>query len=317
MLSRREFLKICANLSAAVCGSNMLVNNIAHGMMKLTDHEKPEVVFLQGQACSGCTMSMMYGNESSFVDFITRIIKLQVHPSLSFSDGEDYFERLNRAVDKGGYILVVEGSVPMKMKKACMIAGLPLGDILEEVIRRSKAVVMSGTCSANGGIPASGRNEVGAVSVEKYMEMKRLIKPYIKIAGCPSHPDRLMGTVAYMASMNKIPKKTEEKTPALYYEELIHNRCSRFQYFSQDIYLKDFEKEKHTCLLKKGCRGTITKSDCPTRRWNGSVNVCIESNTPCVGCINPSWPFKKDIYLDADSVEDIPWAVLKEKVRAD
>lgn len=310
MLSRRDFLKRCRDISIVAFGAEIFASDIAEGFMKIASSSRPLVSFIQGQSCTGCSVSLTYGNETNFIDFIMKLIRLQVHPNLSFSQGESYMEMLESVSAKGGHVLVVEGSIPAKMKKACMLGEHTLYDDLEKHMKNAFAVISLGACACFGGIPASNMNETGAISVEKYMSEKGINKPHIKIPGCPIQPDRFMGTVAYIIATGGLPK-LENGIPVQYFGELIHNNCPRFQYFSQDIYLNDFNKDKHTCLLKRGCRGTITKADCPTRRWNGSVNVCIESNTPCIGCVSEHWPFASDIYIDAKNVEDEPWSSFK------
>jgi len=47
------------------------------------------------------------------------------------------------------------------------------------------------------------------------------------------------------------------------------------------------------CLWMIGCRGPVTKADCPIRKWNGGVNFCISANAPCIGCVEPSFPGKE------------------------
>lgn len=312
MLSRREFLKACAGVSAAAFGSRVLAPVLAEGFTKLSDSEKPLVAFVQGQCCAGCSVSLTYGNESDFLDFIMRVINLQVHPTFSFHQGRQYLDDLEKVLDTGKCILVFEGTIPSVVRDACSLGDKTLYERAEDILRRAEMVITSGTCSTYGGIPASGRNLTGALSVAEYMEIKNIIKPTLNVPGCPVNPDRLMGSVAYMAATGNFPPLIEGK-PEMYYSELIHNHCSRHQFFTQDIYLKSFDSDKDTCLLKKGCRGTITYSDCPTRRWNHKTSVCVEGNTPCVGCINMSWPFTSDIYLNVENVNDIPWSVMKQR----
>jgi hydrogenase small subunit len=308
-------------MSIAVVGSSVFMNDIAYGLMKLSETDKPKVLFIQGQSCSGCTTSIMYGNESYFIDFILKVIRLQIHPTLSFIEGDTYLKKLDKMINDKDYVLVLEGAIPANQKKACMVGDYALYDLLLKAVKNAGLVISMGTCASYGGIPASGRNELGSIGLEEFLVKEKFIKnskndiKFIKTPGCPSHPDRFMGTLAYFVSTGKLPKLTAEKTPAIYYGEAIHNHCSRFQFFSQDSYLIDYDKEnKNGCLLKKGCRGPITKSDCPSRRWNGGLNVCIKSNAPCVGCVNPSWPFKQDIYIDAKKFEDITWTEMREKI---
>jgi hydrogenase small subunit len=310
LLNRRDFLKRCRDVSVVAFGAEVFAADIAEGFMKIASANRPLVSFIQGQSCTGCSVSLTYGNETNFIEFIMKLIRLQVHPNLSFSQGESYMEMLDAVSAQGGHVLVVEGSIPAKMKKACMLGEHTLYDELKKHMENAFAVVALGACSCFGGIPASNMNETGAISVEQYMKENKINKPLIKIPGCPIQPDRFMGTVAYIIATGRLPE-LNNGIPVQYFGELIHNNCTRFQYFSQDLYLEDFHTDKHTCLLKRGCRGTITKADCPTRRWNGGVSVCIESNTPCIGCVSSEWPFKNNIYVDSKNVEDLPWTDFK------
>lgn len=313
MLTRRNFIKRCRDISLLVCGTLACSRQIAEGFIRLAQ-EPLQLAFIQGQNCLGCTISLTYGNEFDFTDFIQRIVRLQVHPALSFSQGEDFMRSLDQAAAGGDYILVVEGSVPAGVKEACYLGERPLYDVLAGYAARARMVICSGTCASYGGIPHSGENPTGAISVADYLQQQRVTVPVVRIPGCPVHPDHLMGTVAYVAATGKLPPLKEER-PSPYFDETIHNRCARFQNFSQDKYALDFAKDKSLCLLKLGCRGPITLSDCPSRRWNSKTSTCIASNTPCVGCKNPDWPFAEDLYLAAEAFEDIPWSAMKTRTR--
>lgn len=315
MINRRDFLKLCASLSVAVSGSDIFSPEIAMGFNRIFDSEKPSVAFIQGQCCTGCTISLTYGNETSFSDFINTVISLQVHPSLSAVQGRNYLEQMEKLYLSDDYCIVIEGSIPAKMKTACKIGGVAAYDYIEKFLRRAKMIFISGTCANFGGIPASGKNLTGAVSVPEYMAHMGINTPYIKLPGCPVQPDRLMGTVSYFTATGQLPL-SYKNIPLKYYPDIIHNHCGRFQYFNQGIYLEDYSDDKTGCLMKKGCRGTITRADCPTRRWNGKVNVCIESNTPCVGCINEKWPFDKPLYIESSEIIDILWDGMKKKIES-
>lgn len=309
MLSRREFLRRCRDISIAVAASPLYTNEIAHGFIKLAESAKPKVMFIQSQCCTGCSISATYGNEFDFIDFITRIINLQVHPNLSFAQGHSYIQQIKDMTKEGGYYLVLEGSIPLGIPEACMIDDMPMSEFLKPIVKNAGAVVSNGTCASYGGIPASNMNVTGAVSVEKYLSMNNINTPMIKIPGCPIQPDRLMGTVAYIVATGKLPELVNG-TPKKYFGELIHNACGRYKSFANDQYINKFAHEHMDCLLKKGCRGPVTFADCPTRRWNGKTNVCIEANTPCVGCVNPDFPFNEPMYLNASTVTEIPWSNL-------
>lgn len=315
MLSRREFIKRCRDISLLMCGSTMLTRTLAHGFIQLAENP-PALAFIHAQNCMGCTTSMMYGNDFDFVDFLNHVGRLEAHPSLSFSQGKDYLENLESLAGQGGYVLIVEGSIPSSPPEACFLGGTPLYHVLGDYLAGADMVISSGSCASHGGIPASGKSRTGAMSVADYMKEKKLEVPHLRLPGCPAHPDHLMGSIAHIAATGKFPPLKEKSNhPQEYYGELIHNRCGRHQKFSQDIFVEDFARDKYGCLLKKGCRGPITASDCPSRRWNQRTNVCVESNTPCVGCMNQNWPFSSPLYLDTSEIEDLPWSQMKKKIK--
>ncbi len=313
MLTRREFIRRCRDLSLVICGTLACSRQIAEGFIRLAQ-EPLRLAFIQGQNCLGCTVSLTYGNEFDFTNFIQRIVHLQVHPALSFCQGEDFLRALNRVAAVGDYILVVEGSVPAGIKEACCLGDQPLYDVLDRYAARARLVVCSGTCASYGGIPHAEGNPTGAISVPEYLRQREVRVPQVRIPGCPVHPDHLMGTVAYLAAAGKLPP-LKEGCPSPYFDESIHNHCNRFQNFSQDKYALDYQKDKTLCLLKMGCRGPITLSDCPSRGWNDHTSTCIDSNTPCIGCKTSQWPFTEDLYLDANAFEDIPWSAMKTRTR--
>ena len=88
--------------------------------------------------------------------------------------------------------------------------------------------------------------------------------------------NRLANTVAITY------KKVLQKTT------LIHDRCPRRSYFDQGIFAEKLGDK--TCMFKLGCRGPVTRIDCPTRQWNQYVNWPIEVDTPCIGCAQFGFP---------------------------
>lgn len=315
MLSRRAFLQRCRDISLLLCGSTLLSRSLAEGFLKLAA-APPRIAFIHGQNCMGCTVSMMYGNDFDFLDFLSHFARLDAHPSLAFRQGRDYLESLDRLAAAGDYLLVVEGSIPTRPREACYLGPRPLADALAHYAARARLVIAAGTCASHGGIPASGGNLTATLSASTYLQQNRVNTPLLILPGCPVHPDHLMGSIAYFAATGKLPPlKKESQLPEEYFGELLHNRCSRHQHFSQDRFVENFASDKETCLLKKGCRGPITASDCPLRRWNQHTSVCVDSNTPCIGCMNSKWPFASDLYLETATVEDLPWSRMKTKIR--
>ena len=304
MFTRREFLKKCAQLALMIGASPFIASDLAHAFEKIVNGDV-RVIFLQGQACSGCSVSLLYGDSPEMVYVLTKIIDTQFHPNISAAQGELVIEIIEENIKKGGYFLVIEGSIPAKMKKACLFGDNTFYDEAVKCMRNSAGIIAMGTCASWGGIPASNMNPTGAKSVYEVMKENNIDKPFIRVPGCPVHPDRFLGTVAYLVAYGKPPKMDKKFRPVKYFgkDKKIHDNCFRFQYFVQDKYIMNFN-QKEGCLLKKGCRGPITYTDCPFRMWNMATSFCIHSNTPCIGCVNENFPYKPDnpFYTDPKKI---------------
>ncbi len=301
-LSRREFLKFCGRLSLAISGTEVLTSDLAQAFMKIA-HKEPPVIWLTGQACSGDSISVVYGDSPSLIPILTSLIDLRFHPVLSAAQGEEVLRIIEEMKAKGSYILCFEGSIPLKMKEACIVGEEYLADFLREVVANAAVVIACGTCASYGGVPAANP-ETGAVSLPEYLKRIGLKKLVVRIPGCPMNPLRFTGTVTYFVAYGKLPPLDDEGRPLMYYRQVIHENCQRFQWFSQDQYVIDFAKDKRYCLFRMGCRGPVTYADCPLRRWNRNTSWCVDANTPCVGCAHKEWPWSKEegIYTNPQSV---------------
>ena len=108
-------------------------------------------------------------------------------------------------------------------------------------------------------------------------------KTIINVAGCPPHPDWIVGTIASLIG-GTVPELDDNKRPKTYYVEM-HDKCP----YKEDPY-------KSYCLQESGCKGPVTRANCHTLRWNNTtpgakgVNWCMGSRSPCQGCTQPNFP---------------------------
>ncbi|WP_456433998.1 hydrogenase small subunit [Thermosulfuriphilus sp.] len=290
-LNRRDFLKFCGRLALAFCGNAALGSDFAEAFIRIARKEVP-VIWLTGQACSGDSVSLVYGDSPSLVPILTNLVDLKFHPVLSVAQGEMVLQIIEEVSSKGQFVLCFEGAIPTKMPEACTVAEQSLIDLLERVIVSAAAVIACGTCASYGGIPRANP-ETGAVSIFDFVKERGLGKPVVRIPGCPMNSLRFTGTVAYFVAYGKLPPLDKDNRPLMYYEDIIHHNCQRYQYFVQDLYATDYNQKKF-CLFRMGCRGPVTRADCPLRRWNGGTSWCVAANTPCVGCAHPDWPWGKE-----------------------
>jgi len=303
--SRREFLKFCGRLSLALTGTNSLAPDLARAFVRIAKKEPP-VIWLAGQSCSGDSVSLLYSDAPGLIPLLTSLIDLKFHPVLSVAQGQEVLRILREQRENGGYILCFEGSVPVGLKGACRIEETFLADFLAEMVEPALALIACGTCASYGGIPAANP-ETGAVSLPSYLKQLGIQKPVVRIPGCPMNAVRFTGTVLYFVAYGKLPPLDEEGRPRWYYDQVIHSNCQRFQYFNQDLYVTDYARQKKECLFRLGCRGPLTRADCPLRRWNRQTSWCVEANSPCVGCAHPAWPWPKEegIYSDPQRVKPL------------
>jgi hydrogenase small subunit len=85
-----------------------------------------------------------------------------------------------------------------------------------------------------------------------------------------------------------MPELDQVGRPKLFYGELIHENCPRYQWFEKEKYAQVPGDEG--CLVFLGCKGPVAQSDCHKRHWNNGVNWCIGSGAPCIGCTQPEFP---------------------------
>jgi len=252
------------------------------------------VLWLQGQACSGCSVSFLNAAYPDVAAVLTQYISVDYHTTLSAAAGATALEALERRMAAGNYLLVVEGAVPAGMPLACRVGDEPFTQLLTRAARRATAVVALGTCAAFGGVPAAPPNPTGAVSVPKFLGPALGSTPLINLPGCPAHPDWLIGTLVHLLRAG-VPPLTEDLSPAMFYGTVIHERCPQFHLYNAGQFAHFFGDAG--CLFNLGCLGIRTYADCSIRRWNNRNNWCVEAGAPCVGCArpefaaDPSFPF--------------------------
>jgi len=153
----------------------------------------------------------------------------------------------------------------------------------------SMAVIALGTCASFGGIFASSPNPTGCISAGALLKEKGIEVPIVNIPGFPPHPDWFVGTVETILVGGLSAVGLDDiGRPTRFFGQLIHENCPRRAYFDEGKFAAHLSDQG--CLYELGCKGTITHSDCPLRRWNNSGNWVIGSGAPCNGCTEPDFP---------------------------
>ena len=287
-VSRRRFLKFATWTASLLALPPAAATAIAQGIAQA---RRQSVIWLSFQECTGCTESITRARTPSIEDLIFDFISLDYHHTLQNASGHAAEEARMAAMEanKGEYLVVVDGSVPLKDGGIySTIAGMSNLQMLEETVRDSFAVISVGSCATFGGIPAASPNPTGAVPISDIVTDK----PVINLSGCPPIPEAMTGTIAYLLAFGAIPELDHLGRPRAFYGESIHDRCYRRPFYERGMFAKSFDDEgarQGWCLFELGCKGPITYNACATLKWNGGVSFPIQSGHGCLGCSEPGF----------------------------
>jgi hydrogenase small subunit len=287
-VDRRTFLKDAAVLVAGMGLSPVLKPRFAEALEQMASARAP-ILWLQGQSCSGCSVSLLNSESPGPADLVTRYLSLYFHQTISAATGGEAREAVEAAIGAGGYVLVVEGAVPLAMPEACEIGEEHFDQLVARAARKAKAVVAVGSCASFGGIPSAYPNPTGAASAQEALRVAGVTTPVVNLPGCPAHPAWIVGNLVYLLKVGA-PELDEHQRPVRTYGKLLHDQCPHFAQYERHEFAEKLGEEG--CLFKIGCQGVVTHSDCSYRGWNGGVNWCVRSRAPCVGCARPE--FAKD-----------------------
>lgn len=270
------------------------LNHIHNGLI-----QKKNLVYLELNGCSGNIISLLNGQNPDFEYAFTSMVNIQYSNSLMVAEGEKAIEKLMKALE-GDYILAVEGAVALKNNGLYNIIGSWKGKPLTglEAVKmlgeKASHILAVGACATHGGVSAAKPNPSESVGINKVLTNKKIIM----LPGCPVHPDWFLGTLAHLLLYGE-PETDNLNRPLMFYSTLIHDRCPRRPFFDRGIFAEKLSDK--TCLFKLGCRGPVTRTDCPTRQWNGHVNWPIGANTPCIGCAQFGFPDAMAPFISYDT----------------
>jgi hydrogenase small subunit len=289
-IKRRDFLKYCA-ATAALFGISQFdfAAKVAYALE--SSSKKAPVMWLEGLACAGCTISLTQSLYPPVSSIILDKISLRMHDAVMAAAGDLVEAVYDAQVKEGGYILIVEGAIPSADDRFCKIGGRPFRTLVEGAAKNATAVLAVGACSAFGGIPRA--TPAKGISVSEALAKAKINKPVINISTCPVHTEHLVGTILYVLTTGKLPELDSKGRPAMYFgdKRLIHDNCRRRAHFDAGEFLTDWNdpKQKDWCMFQKGCKGPMSYTDCSIRRWNSGINFCIDCGGVCQACGEPSF----------------------------
>ncbi len=289
-LSRRDFVKVCTAAAAAVGMPAWAGEKMAE---KVAKGQKPSVVWLHFQECTGCTESLLRASHPDVGALVLDLISLDYHETLHAAAGHQIEASLDAAVAKGGYVLVVEGAIPLKEGGIyCQVAGKNAVDILKRVADKAAAIVAIGSCASWGGVPSADPNPTGATGAPMVLTGKTVVT----LPGCPANPYNLLGTVLQFATFGTLPALDAKGRPMFAYGRVIHEDCPRRPHFDAGRFAQVYGDDGHRngyCLYKLGCKGPQTHANCSLQSFcevPGAWPIGI--GHPCVGCTEQEIAFR-------------------------
>jgi hydrogenase small subunit len=288
-VSRRDFLGFCGVMSTVLALPRSAGAQIAEA---IAAKEKPTLVWLEFQDCAGNTESFLRAGRPTVADIVLDTISVDYHETIMAAAGHQAEEALAQVVAEksGGYIAVVEGSIPTGANGAyCTVGGRAAIDIAREVCGGALATIAIGTCAAFGGLPAAAPNPTGALSVADAVPG---LKNLINLPACPVNVENLVGVIVYYLTFNRIPPLDRYRRPLFAYGKLIHDNCERRAHYDAGQYVENWGDEGHRfgyCLYKMGCKGPVCYQNCPKVGWNEGTNWPIGCGHPCIGCAEPDF----------------------------
>ena len=317
-ISRRDFLKATAAVAGALGISSPLLQREQEALAK---EGGLQVVWLQGQACTGCSVSLLNSIYYATIDdLLLNTLDLQYHPNVMAGAGSTAIAAAEEAYAKGGFALVIEGAIPTAYGgRACYVwPGTTMQAAVTRYAAKAAAIIAVGTCASFGGMAAGRPNPTQARPVKTIVGSR----PVINIPGCPAHPDWIVGTIAYILQNGKVPPLDSYGRPTDFFGKTTHSACPRrSSYVGPGHHSRgrpclachtlagsgggrargeeDDEAESLNasqipaaalsmpgCLSPMGCKGVSTYCDCPTRMWNSGAAATPGVNW-CIGAGSP------------------------------
>ncbi len=285
-LTRREFLKFCSTMAAVLALPRSYSTLIQE---TLEAPRRTPVIWMEFQDCAGCTEALLRASRPTAAEIVLDILSVDYHETIMAASGHLAEEAKKQTIDAGGYLLVVEGSIPTAQEGIyCCIGGRTAVDLLQEAASNALAVIAVGSCATFGGIPKAEPNPTGAVSVMELVTDKAVLN----LPGCPYNTVNLTATVVHFLTFGELPAMDELNRPLFAYGALIHDNCERRGHFDAGEFVKEWGDEGHRngwCLYELGCKGPMTYHNCPAVRYNDGANWPIGSGHGCIGCSEPDF----------------------------
>ncbi|MBV9216816.1 MAG: hydrogenase small subunit [Acidobacteria bacterium] len=280
--SRREFMYFCG---VAIAAAGLERSGFGQVVNAFETKPRPPVVWLHFQECTCCSESFIRSSHPIVADVIFDTLSLDYTETLQAAAGTQAEKSLKDTMEKnkGKYILLVEGSVPLLEDGiCCTIGGRSALEILKEAAADAAAIVAWGNCASHGCIQAAKPNPTQATPISKLIK-----KPVINVPGCPPIAEVMTGVVTHLLIFGKPPELDSRGRPKEFYSRRVHDTCYRRPFYDAGLFVENWDDDaarKGYCLYKMGCKGPTTYNACAVTKWNQGLGYPIQAGHGCIGC---------------------------------
>ncbi|MCH9814153.1 MAG: hydrogenase small subunit [Epsilonproteobacteria bacterium] len=263
------------------------------------------IIWLELSDCSGNSEAFIKSTHPDIADLIFDYISLDYHELLMSASGDQSESVLENIIkhDKGTYILIVEGAIPMAMEGKYLRIG-PQGEtglsLLQKCAKDAALILSVGSCALDGGVVAAAPNPTGAVGVSEALQREDVIN----LPGCPVNPINIVGTLLSYLMFEELPPLDQFNRPLWAYEGRIHDNCERRGHYELGEFVQEWGDEgakKGWCLFEMGCKGPYTNANCPTMKFNKGTSWPVQAGHGCMGCVEVGF---FDKFADERKVEE-------------
>ncbi len=248
------------------------------------------IIWLGTNTCDGHIISFLNSDSPSLRQLLEEDFDIYYNSMIMAAEGERAAASWEHPALRGGeFIFVVEGTVSTamggQMSIMAEVKGRPVTAL--ELVRRLGAearwVVAVGTCSSFGGPYAAHPNVTGSLSLSDVLE-----RPVINVPGCPVNPGWIVETLRQIKAAGRVELDSMGR-PRFLYGSTVHSHCERLPLYRESNFATHPGQEGCTYLL--GCKGPVTRADCPQRMWiSRKSGWPVSVNSPCIGCTAPEFP---------------------------
>jgi len=263
------------------------------------------IIWLELADCSGNSEAFIKSSHPGIEDLIFDYISLDYHELLMSASGDQSESVLENIIktQKGAYVLIVEGAIPMAMEGKYLRIG-PKGEtglkLLQKCAKDAALIISVGSCALDGGVVAAAPNPTGAVGVSEALQRDDIIN----LPGCPVNPINIVGTLLSYLMFEELPALDKFNRPLWAYEGRIHDNCERRGHYELGEFVQEWGDEgakKGWCLFEMGCKGPYAHANCPTMKFNQGTSWPVQAGHGCMGCVEMGF---FDKYANERKVEE-------------